>query len=84
MRQYAAGVPVRVRARDGRPVAFALEGETHRVASVEDMREPRVDWWAPTGEVHRVYFLVVTDRGMVCEIYRDVPSGAWFLGRRYD
>lgn len=85
VRQYPAGVAIRVRAQgDGRPILFVLDGQTHRVASVEDVREPRLDWWSPTGEVHRVYWLVVTDRGLVAEIYRDVATGAWFLGRRFD
>ncbi len=43
-----------------------------------------------TGEVHRVYFLVVTNQGMICEIYRDVAGGegrepgSWWMARLYD
>lgn len=85
MRQYGQDAAIRVRAdAEGRPLAFAWRGEPHRVDSVEEVREPRLDWWSASGEVHRVYYLVVTHRGLVCEIYRDVGSGEWHLGRRYD
>lgn len=85
MRQYPSGLPIRVRAaEDGRPQAFTWRGVTHRVETVEDVREPHLDWWVPSGEVHREYWLVTTHAGLVCEIYRDVGSGEWFLGRRYD
>lgn len=85
MRHYDSGLPIRTRIQgDGRPIAFVLSGVTHRVETVEDLREPRLDWWAPGGEIHRVYWLVTTHLGLVCEIYRDVPSGEWFMGRRYD
>ncbi len=85
MRQYPDGVPIRVRVQgDGRPQAFVWAGETHRVESVEAVREPRLEWWTPEGEIHRRYYLVVTHRGLVCEIYHDLGADAWFVGRRLD
>jgi hypothetical protein len=85
MRHYPEGEPIRVRSRgDGQPLAFAWRGETHRIESVEDVREPRLDWWAPTGEIHRIYWLVITHRGLVCEIWRDMADNSWCLGRRWD
>ena len=85
MRLYPNGDPIRARTDDaGRPLAFTWHGQPHRIATIEDVREPRLDWWAPTGEVHRVYYLVTTDRGLICEIYRDVPTGGWFMARLYD
>jgi len=85
MRQYPNGDPIRVRADgDGTPVVFTWRGQPHRVDTVEDVREPRLDWWAPTGEIHRVYYLVTTNRGLICEIYRDVPTGAWYVARVFD
>ena len=85
MRQYPEGVPIRVRVQgDGSPVAFVWAGETHRIETIEAVREPRLDWWAAGGEVHRLYYLVVTHRGVVCEIYRDVAADEWFVGRRLD
>ena len=31
-----------------------------------------------------IYFLVVTNRGMVAEVFRDEVAGEWFVGRRLD
>lgn len=85
VRQYPAGEAIRVRADGaGRPLAFVWNGRPHRVQSVEEVREPRLDWWSSAGEVHRVYYLVTTDRGPICEIFHDVPSGRWFVARVYD
>jgi len=85
MRLYTQGLPIRVRTGpDGRPLAFTHTGHTHRVASVEEVREPRLDWWSQAGEAHRVYYLLTTRRGMICEIFEDKAGGGWFLARVYD
>lgn len=85
MRHHAEGQPVAATAdAAGRPVTFVLGGRTHRVETVEDVREPRLEWWSPVGEVHRVYYLVTTDRGWICELYHDVAGGAWYLARVFD
>jgi len=36
------------------------------------------------GEVEREYFRVRTEKGIVCELYRDLTTGAWYLQRIYD
>lgn len=36
------------------------------------------------GGIDREYFRVRTARGIVCEIYRDLLTGAWYLQRIYD
>jgi len=36
------------------------------------------------GGIDREYFRVRTVRGIVCEIYRDLLTGAWYLQRIYD
>jgi hypothetical protein len=85
MRLFPHGEPIRVQADAAlRPEAFVWTGELHRITSIEDVREPRLDWWAATGEVHRVYYLVVTHQGLICELYRDVAAGTWHLARLYD
>jgi len=85
MRHYSPGQPIRVQSgAQGQPLVFVWRGETYRVETIEDVREPRLDWWSPTGEIHRVYYLVTTHRSLICEIYRDVPTAQWFLGRVYD
>jgi len=85
VRQYIRGDPIRVQATgDGRPVAFSWHGQLHRVATIEDVREPRLEWWSPSGEVHRRYHLVTTHQGLICEIYHDMTGGGWYMGRVYD
>lgn len=91
MRLYNPGLPIRVTADvQGRPLAFVWNGFTHRVESIEDVREPKLDWWSVTGELHRTYYLVVTNDGMICEIYRDEVGGegrepgAWWVARLFD
>jgi hypothetical protein len=36
------------------------------------------------GGIEREYFRVSTVRGIVCEIYRDLLTGVWYLQRIYD
>jgi hypothetical protein len=68
----------------GQPVAFSWHGHVHRVTSIEDIREPRLEWWSAGGEVHRLYYLIVTHRGLICEISRDVTTDTWSVSRSYD
>jgi hypothetical protein len=85
MRQYARGEPIEVRVDQAeQPQAFVWLGVAHRVETIEDRREPRLDWWAATGEIHRLYYLLTTNRAMICEIYQDRASGHWFLSRTFD
>jgi hypothetical protein len=85
MRQYPRGEPIEVRLDPtDRPQAFVWSGVVHRIETVEDRREPRLDWWAPTGEIHRLYYLLTTNRALICEIYLDRTNGRWFLSRTFD
>lgn len=85
VRHYQAIAPIRVQAdAHGRPTLFTWQGRTRRIASIEDVREPRLDWWASTGEIHRIYYLVTTPCGLICEIYHDVIQERWYLGRVFD
>lgn len=90
MRLFDPGLPIVVTAdEEGRPM-FRWNGEPHHVESIEEVCEPKLDWWAVTGELHRVYFLVVTNQGLICEVYRDEAGGegrepgSWWMARLYD
>lgn len=66
---------------DGLPESLARNGRTERVEVYDRWRV--VDrWWAQ--EVRRDYFRVATSGGLVGEIYRDMVSGEWYLGRIHD
>lgn len=85
MRQYVEGDPIRTRADDrGHPQSFSWHGRLHQVETVEDIREPCLDWWSAGGEIHRVYYVVTTHRGMICEIYHDRSTDDWRISRIYD
>ncbi|HQZ71980.1 MAG: DUF6504 family protein [Anaerolineae bacterium] len=85
MRLHNPGIPIRVQADpQGRPEAFTLRGRLHRVASLEEHREPRLDWWSPLGEAHRCYWLVATERDLICELCQDQADGSWRLVRELD
>ncbi|MBK8541970.1 MAG: hypothetical protein IPL60_18530 [Ardenticatenia bacterium] len=54
------------------------------MASLEEHREPRLDWWSPLGETHRYYWLVATERDLICELCQDQADGSWRLVRELD
>lgn len=56
---------------------------TQNPRSCQDTRTPaRSEIWQ--GGVDREYFRVRTGRGIVCEMYRNLLTGAWHLQRIYD
>lgn len=84
MRSYDPPLPIRARvAADGSPHAFVLDGVTLVVDTIEEVREPNLDWWTEA-PAHRTYYLVTTNRGMVAELVRDEVAGTWGMARRFD
>ncbi len=85
MRQHSHGHPIRVQTdHEGQPTAFRWRGAVQRIASIEDIREPALDWWSSSGEIRRRYYLVTTTQGIICEIYQESKTQTWFLARLYD
>ncbi|MGQ9546533.1 MAG: DUF6504 family protein [Dehalococcoidia bacterium] len=64
------------------PATFLCQGKKERVK--ETLKQWRIvqGWWKRP--VEREYFQVRTESGTVCEIYRDLLSGVWYLQRIYD
>jgi hypothetical protein len=64
------------------PIAFHYKGKRARVG--ETLKQWRVvqGWWRRP--VEREYFQVRTESGTVCELYRNLLTGAWYLQRIYD
>ena len=64
------------------PVAFLYKGK--RTGVRETLKQWRMvqGWWRRP--VEREYFQVRTESGAVCELYRDLLTGAWYLQRIYD
>ena len=67
---------------DGLPVAFLWQGAWHAVASIALRWRVRADWWSD--EAWREYVKLTTTDGLLCTLYRDLNTGAWFCARLYD
>jgi hypothetical protein len=64
------------------PNSFIHRGRKENVEQI--LKRWRVNqWWWKVG-IEREYFEVITDTGMICELYRDVVTGRWYLQRIYD
>ena len=66
----------------GVPLTLVRDGEKQRVIKVYEQWRVAEEWWGK--EIIRNYFKVKTNRGLVYDIYRDMPGGNWYLSRIYD
>lgn len=76
---------VRLEVEEGRqhePIAIFHKRRREKVG--ETVKRWRIDqgWWKRP--VAREYFQVRTESGTVCELYRDLITGGWYLQRVYD
>ena len=69
---------------DGVPKGFVWRGARHRVDQVCNRWRVHTRWWEPDRAVWREYYKVVTDTGILCQIYHDLANGGWFLASVYD
>ncbi|MBN1642692.1 MAG: hypothetical protein JXA09_15765 [Anaerolineae bacterium] len=63
---------------------FVWQGTPHRVRQVCNTWRIHTFWWDPHALVQREYVKVITESGLLCQIYRDLISGTWYLSRLYD
>jgi len=66
----------------GVPLTLARNGEKQRVTRVYRSWQSAEEWWGK--EVTRNYFMVKTNKGLVCDIYRDMPGDIWYLSRIHE
>lgn len=66
----------------GVPLTLVRDGEKQRVTKVYQNWRVVEEWWGK--EISRNYFRVKTNRGLVYDIYRDMPTGCWYLSRIHD
>ncbi len=69
---------------DETPAGFTWQGTAHRIRRVCNRWRVHTRWWEPGQVVWREYVKVTTDSGLLCQIYRDLIAGGWFLSRLYD
>jgi hypothetical protein len=75
--------PLRVKTNvEGVPTSLVRKGRAERITEVHRRWRIADQWWE--GEVAREYFMISTDRGLICDIYRDMITDAWYLSRIYD
>lgn len=65
-----------------KPIAFLYKGRRERVRGTLKRWRVVQGWWKRP--VTREYFQVKTESGTVCELYRDLLTGVWYLQRVYD
>jgi hypothetical protein len=75
LRPLNAPRPVRVLTGDGLPVAL-VEGQRRRAARVEDAWHVDDEWWRDP--IHRRYYRLLLDDGVVRTVYHDVARDDWF------
>lgn len=65
-----------------KPIAFLYKGRRERIG--ETLKRWRIvqGWWKRA--VEREYLQIRTESGIVCELYRDLLTGVWYLQRIYD
>ena len=66
------------------PQGFIWRGTAHQIVQICNRWRVQTRWWESGQAVRREYFKVATDRGYLCQIYRDLGIGGWFLARLYD
>jgi hypothetical protein len=66
----------------GIPLSLDIDGGRQRVTKVYEKWQKVEEWWGK--EMARNYFRVKTSKGIVCDIYRDMPDGGWYLSRIHD
>jgi hypothetical protein len=66
----------------GVPLTIVRDGEKLRITKVYEQWRVTEEWWGK--EVSRNYFKVKTNKGLVYDIYRDMPGGNWYLSKVYD
>lgn len=79
---WPEGLPIEVEARDGQPQALSWQGRWRPVQAVVEQWVIHDDWWRD--EIWRHYFQVETGDGLLCVLYHDLLTDAWFLERVYD
>ena len=81
-RLFAKALPIHLEWREGEPGLLRVGAK--RLVVVEIVRRWRVDgeWWADGSA--REYLTLRTADGLVCDVYGDRRTGAWFLQRVMD
>lgn len=65
-----------------KPIAFVYRRKRERIKEILKRWRVVQGWWRKA--VEREYLQIKTESGIVCELYRDLLTGVWYLQRIYD
>jgi hypothetical protein len=83
-RLWPAGEQIEIWDEGETPTGFNWQGAPHCITDVCNRWRIHTRWWEPDQLIQREYLKVVTDTGLLCLIYQELPSGSWFVARLYD
>ncbi len=64
------------------PTCFVWNGQSYRVAQMMSVWRLDTAWWR--GRIWRDNYRLLTDNGLLVDVYQDLDSQAWFLQRVWD
>jgi len=70
--------------KDEVPEGFVWQSMEHQILEIANRWTVHSRWWEPGKMVWRQYFKVVTDTGLLCQVYHDLLRDRWFFARLYD
>ncbi|MEZ4767206.1 MAG: hypothetical protein R2844_02125 [Caldilineales bacterium] len=79
---WPEGMPIDVETAGEDPAAFRWQGGRQRVRSINEQWVVHDEWWRD--EIWRRYLQIETADALLCVIYHDLLTDAWFLERLYD
>ena len=79
---WPEGVPIDVETTDEEPAAFRWQQQRQQVQAIAEQWIVHDEWWRD--EIWRHYYQIETAGALLCVVYRDLLTGAWFLERIYD
>ena len=83
--RLGAPAPLRIQVqlnRQGCPAAFELGGQQRRVAGLDERWREERHWWN-LQPVRRDYYRVMLADGALCNLFRDLINGDWYLDRAW-
>ena len=70
--------------KDELPASFVWRSSEHQILEIANRWTVHSRWWEPGKMVWRQYFKLVTDTGVLCQVYHDLLQDRWFFARLYD
>lgn len=67
---------------EGTPLTITRNGKAERVTRI--YQQWQVSEQLFEQEILKSYFRIRTSKDVICDIYRDTASNAWYLGRVHD